>query len=52
MSELGCAGAPLAVDKLDGFGLQALHELGMRFADPSPATVDASKSKPQKKPNS
>ena len=41
MAELGCAGAPLAVDKLDGFGFQALTELGIRITDPSPATVDA-----------
>ncbi len=41
MTELGCAGAPLAVDKLDGFGFQALSDLGIRITDPSPATVDA-----------
>jgi Xaa-Pro aminopeptidase len=41
MAELGCAGAPLAVDKLDGFGFQALAEQGIRVTDPSPATVDA-----------
>jgi Xaa-Pro aminopeptidase len=41
MAELGCAGAPLAVDKLDGFGFQALTEQGIRVTDPSPATVDA-----------
>ncbi len=41
MGELGCAGAPLAVDKLDGFGFQALQELGIAITDPSPATVDA-----------
>jgi Xaa-Pro aminopeptidase len=41
MAELGCAGAPLAVDKLDGFGFQALAEQGVRVTDPSPATVDA-----------
>jgi hypothetical protein len=41
MSEFGCGGPPLAVDKLDGFGFQALQELGVRVADPSPATVDA-----------
>lgn len=41
MAELGCAGAPLAVDKLDGYGFQALAELGVRITDPSPATVDA-----------
>jgi len=41
MAELGCSGAPLGVDKLDGFGFQALQELGIRITDPSPATVDA-----------
>ena len=41
MAELGCADAPLAVDKLDGFGFQALTEQGIRVTDPSPATVDA-----------
>ncbi|HEY6431814.1 MAG TPA: Xaa-Pro peptidase family protein [Acetobacteraceae bacterium] len=41
MAELGCAGEPLAVDKLDGFGFQALTEAGIRITDPSPATVDA-----------
>lgn len=41
IGELGCAGEPLAVDKLDGFGFQALSEAGIRIADPSPATVDA-----------
>ena len=41
MADLGCAGAPLAVDKLDGFGFMALQEEGIRVTDPSPATVDA-----------
>jgi len=41
MAELGCAGAPLAVDKLDGFGFMALTDEGIRVTDPSPATVDA-----------
>jgi len=41
MAELGCADAPLAVDKLDGFGFMALQEQGIRVTDPSPATVDA-----------
>jgi len=41
MAELGCAGAPLAVDKLDGFGFLALTDAGIRITDPSPATVDA-----------
>jgi Xaa-Pro aminopeptidase len=41
MAELGCKGAPLAVDKLDGFGFQALQDAGIRVTDPSPATVDA-----------
>jgi Xaa-Pro dipeptidase len=41
MAELGCAGAALAVDKLDGFGFMALQDLGIRVTDPSPATVDA-----------
>jgi Xaa-Pro aminopeptidase len=41
MAELGCPNEPLAVDKLDGFGFQALVEAGIRVTDPSPATVDA-----------
>jgi Xaa-Pro dipeptidase len=41
MAELGSAGTPLAVDKLDGFGFMALTEAGIRVTDPSPATVDA-----------
>lgn len=41
MAELGCAGEKLAVDKLDGFGFQALTEAGIHITDPSPATVDA-----------
>ena len=41
MAELGCADAPLALDKLDGFGFQALSDLGIRVGDSSPATVDA-----------
>ena len=41
MRELGCAGAPLAVDKLDGFGFAVLREAGIEVTDPSPATVDA-----------
>lgn len=41
MADLGCAGAPLAVDKLDGFGFMALLNAGIRVTDPSPATVDA-----------
>jgi Xaa-Pro aminopeptidase len=41
MAELGCKGAPLAIDKLDGFGFMALQEAGIRVTDPSPATVDA-----------
>lgn len=41
MAELGCAGAPLAVDKLDGYGFMALTEAGISVTDPSPATVDA-----------
>ena len=41
MTELGCAGAPLAVDKLDGYGFMALAEAGIRVTDPSPATIDA-----------
>jgi Xaa-Pro aminopeptidase len=41
MAELGCKGAPLAVDKLDGFGFMALQDEGIRVTDPSPATVDA-----------
>ena len=41
MAELGCAGAPLAVDKLDGFGFMALADEGISVTDPGPATVDA-----------
>ena len=41
MAELGCAGEPLAVDKLDGHGFMALSELGIEIRDPSPATVDS-----------
>jgi Xaa-Pro aminopeptidase len=41
MAELGCKDAPLAVDKLDGFGFMALQDAGIRISDPSPATVDA-----------
>ncbi|MBM3585589.1 MAG: aminopeptidase P family protein [Alphaproteobacteria bacterium] len=41
MAELGCKGAPLAVDKLDGFGFMALQDAGIKVTDPSPATVDS-----------
>ena len=41
MAELGYAGEPLAVDKLDGFGFMALQNAGIKVTDPSPATVDA-----------
>ena len=41
MAELGCAGEPLAVDKLDGFGFMALQDVGIKVTDPSPATVDS-----------
>ena len=41
MAELGCAGEPLALDKLDGFGFMALQELGIEVRDSSPATVDS-----------
>ena len=41
MRELGCAGEPLAVDKLDGNGFRALADLGVEVTDPTPATVDA-----------
>ena len=41
MVELGYAGEPLAVDKLDGFGFMALQNAGIKVTDPSPATVDA-----------
>ena len=41
MAELGYAGEPLAVDKLDGFGFMALQNAGITVMDPSPATVDA-----------
>ena len=41
MTELGCAGEPLAVDKLDGYGFMALQNAGITVTDPSPATVDS-----------
>ena len=41
MNELGCAGEPLAVDKLDGYGFMALENAGITVTDPSPATVDS-----------
>lgn len=41
MAELGHKGAPLAVDKLDGYGFMALQDEGIRVTDPSPATVDS-----------
>jgi Xaa-Pro aminopeptidase len=41
MAELGCSGAPLAVDKLDGFGFMALADEGIRVTDPGPASVDS-----------
>ena len=41
MAELGYAGEPLAVDKLDGFGFMALQNVGITVTDPSPATVDS-----------
>jgi len=41
LNELGYAGEPLAVDKLDGFGFLALQNAGITVSDPSPATVDA-----------
>ena len=41
MREMGCAGEPLAVDKLDGNGFRALTDLGVEITDPTPATVDA-----------
>ena len=41
MNELGCAGEPLAVDKLDGYGFMALQNAGITVTDPSPATVDS-----------
>ncbi len=41
MQELGHAGAPLAVDKLDGFGFMGLQDEGIEVTDPSAATVDA-----------
>src|SRR5262249_49758149 len=45
MAELGCAGEPLAIDKLDGFGFLALQDAGIRNTDPSPAMVDAAEIK-------
>ena len=41
MRELGCAGEPLAVDRLDGNGFRALVDRGVSVTDPTPATVDA-----------
>ena len=41
MNALGCAGEPLAVDKLDGYGVMALQNAGITVTDPSPATVDS-----------
>ena len=41
MAELGYAGEPLAVDKLDGYGFMALQNAGITVTDPSPATVDS-----------
>jgi len=41
MKQLGCAGEPLAVDKLDGYGFMALQAEGIKITDPSPATVDS-----------
>ena len=41
MREMGCAGEPLAVDKLDGNGFRALVDFGVEITDPTPATVDA-----------
>ena len=41
MTELGCAGEPLAVDKLEGYGFMALQNAGITVTDPSPATVDS-----------
>ncbi|MCH2540605.1 MAG: Xaa-Pro peptidase family protein [Anaerolineales bacterium] len=41
MGELGYAGEPLAVDKLDGYGFIALQNAGITVTDPSPATVDS-----------
>ena len=41
MTELGCAGEPLAVDKLDGYGFMALQNAGITVTAPSPATVDS-----------
>ncbi len=41
LAELGCAGAPLAVDKLDGNGFLALTDAGIRITDPTAATIDA-----------
>ena len=41
MREMGCEGAPLAVDRLDGHGFNALVDQGIKVTDPTPATVDA-----------
>jgi Xaa-Pro aminopeptidase len=41
LAELGLAGEPLAVDKLDAPGWLALQDEGIRLLDASPATIDA-----------
>jgi len=41
MSELGCSGEVLAVDKLDPFGFLALQEAGIRIVDAGPVYVEA-----------
>lgn len=41
MAELGLAGEPLAVDRLDAPGFLALLDEGVTIADASPATIEA-----------
>lgn len=41
MGELGVAGEPLAIDKLDPTGFAALNEAGIRVVDAWPACADA-----------
>jgi Xaa-Pro aminopeptidase len=41
MSELGCHGEALAIDKLDPFGFLALQDAGIRIIDAGPVYVEA-----------
>ena len=52
MREMGCAGEPLAVDRLDGNGFRALADLGVEVTGPTPATVDAREVKTPRWPTS